>query len=426
MTNELGNIIVNSMLYILLALYYIRKRGIDIATVPLILWAFSSVATIYYYSSEYRSHQFEDKITLLPFFYLFALVWLSFLPLVRYDYKRIKIIAVNNSIFNGISWLIILLSSAVLFQNTKYFISNMFDPGAYLEQYVDKMNGIDLEVLTGISQSIMRYCKYLKGLIPVFLIYSFTPFVKTSKMLKIGLFASVLNLFINYMNCASRFALLTDLFLMVFLYLLLYRFFHAKVKKIVNMIGLSMGGVLVFAIFLISAQRFGEDSGYSKTIDYSISLYAGESFINFNGDMWNMPKYADGDNCFAYFKDKWRGKEHCGRDFLELEKKVNRRMNVYYTFIGDYYTDVGRYWTILIVVILSLLLCVYMRARVEVRLGDVLILATYVKILLLGITYWTYLNYTLELVVNIIIAVFLNMTAYKKFNFYDFNRNGYL
>lgn len=426
MGSELGNIVINAVLYILLAVYYIRKRGIDIATIPLIVWSLSSIATIYYYLSEYRSHQFEDKITLLPFFYLFVLVWLSFLPLIRYDYKRIKVILVNSSIFNGISWIIIVLSLAVLVQNTRYFISNMFDPGAYLEQYIDKQNGIDLEVLTGISQNIMRYCKYLKGLIPVFLIYSFTPFVKTGKAVRLGLFMSLLNLFINYMNISSRFALLTDLFLMAFLYLFLYRFFNPKVKRLINVASLAIGGLLIFAIVLISVQRFGEDSGYSKTIDYSISLYAGESFVNFNGDMWNMPKYANGDNCFAYFKDKWRGKEQCGRDFLELEKKVNRRMNVFYTFIGDYYTDIGRYGTALFVIILSTFLCIYMRARNEVGLGDILLLATYIKILLLGITYWTYLNYTLELVVNIIIAGLLNMTAHKKFYFYDFNRNGYL
>jgi len=292
----------------------------------------------------------------------------------------------------------------------------MFNPEAYLNQYVDKMNGVDLKILSGFSEKIMLYCKYFKGIIPVFLVFSFTPFVRTHKLIKLGLFISLLNLFFDYMNTASRFSLLTDLFLLSFLYMLLCKFFAKKVKKKIRVIALLLCGALISIVLLISIQRFGNNNDSTAGMYFSLALYAGESFTNFNGDMWNMPKHANGDNCFAYFKNKIKGEKDCVRDYVKLEKKVHRRMNVFYTFIGDYYTDFGVYWTIFIVVFLSVILCVYLRPAYSVGLGHIIVLSTYTKILLLGYTYWTYLNYTMEFVVNLSIAFLFSITMIKEKN----------
>lgn len=414
MQSEITCLVVNSCLYLLLSCVYIRRKGLDATTAPLLVWFVSSLASIWYFTSEWRFHSFHDKISLVPFVYLFLLVWLSFLPLLRYDYRRIRTVNVNVSVFKGISWVVVLLSLAVFPDNAEYFVSHAFDQSFYLEQYREKMAGEYIEIFGGGKERIMRYLIYFKGLIPVFFVYSFTPFVRVGRLLKAGLLLSLLNLFLLYMNRAARFSLVTDLALLAFLYFLMRRFYGGKVRKAVSRMGMALGGLLVAGTAVITWQRFGEDSGYAKTMDYTLSLYAGESFVNFNGDMWNMKRYADGENCFAYFIDKWKGEDKAGRKYEKLERKVNRRMNVFYTFIGDYYTDFGRYWTAVIVVCLTVFLCRKMRAGTYARLGDILLLAAYVKILLMGITYWTYLNYTMELVVNIAAAVFLNATTRRK------------
>lgn len=281
----------------------------------------------------------------------------------------------------------------------------MLNPEAFADVYDRKMSGESVSNLTGLSNSIMRYLKYFKGIIPVFFILSFTPFVKTNKFIKTGLFFSLLNLFLSYLNSASRFALLTDLFLMSFLYAMFYRYFRPKVKKIANIIAVSIGSILILGTVGMTLQRFGENSGYSKTLDYTLSLYFGEGFLNFNGDMWNMPKTTDGENCLAYFIDKINGDEEPGRKYLRLESIVHRRMNVYYTFIGDYYTDLGRYGTVFLVIILAVIFSKILRAKPVFSISSLLLLSTYVKVLLLGITYWTYLNYSMEFVVNVIVAI---------------------
>lgn len=282
------------------------------------------------------------------------------------------------------------------------------------------MEGESLEILTGFSNNIMRYCKYFKGIIPIFFIFSFTTFVKPNKYIQIGLFLSLMNLFLNYMNSSSRFALLTDCLLIAFLYALLYKYFQPRMRKVANIIGLSLVSILAIGVIAITLQRFGESSGYTKGIGYTLSLYAGESFLNFNGDMWNMSDYTNGQNCMAYFIDKINGEEAPGRDYVALESIVHRRMNVFYTFIGDYYTDLGRIGTVVLVIMLTLLFSRILKARKYISIGTIILLATYVKILLVGFTYWTYLNFSMELIVNIIIALFFIIST----NVYDFNRNG--
>lgn len=419
MKEQLVNIIINASMYCAWAIFLIRKRGICINTYPVILWAISSVASIYYFMSEYRYHTFINEITLIPFVYLFILVWISFRPLVNFDSQKIRRITINNTFYKIVSWCVIALSLSVFLQNCLYFANNMLSGQAFLDAYTSKMEGEQIEIFTGFSNFLMRYCKFFKGIIPIFFILSFTSFVKANMFLRIGLFLSLMNLFVNYMNTSSRFALLTDFFLLTFLYVLLYRYFHPKIKRLANIIGVSMAGGLIIGVLVITFQRFGDDSGYSKSLDYNLSLYLGESFLNFNGDMWNMQNYADGQNCMAYFIDKFNGKALPGRDYLALERVVNRRMNVFYTFIGDYYTDLGRIGTVVAVLLLTSLFSKIVRAKRSMSIGIIILFSTYVKVLLVGFTYWTYLNYSMEFVVNIVIALLFILT-----NNYDFNRNG--
>lgn len=149
MQSEITCLVVNSCLYLLLSCVYIRRKGLDATTAPLLVWFVSSLASIWYFTSEWRFHSFHDKISLVPFVYLFLLVWLSFLPLLRYDYRRIRTVNVNVSVFKGISWVVVLLSLAVFPDNAEYFVSHAFDQSFYLEQYREKMTGEYIEIFGG-------------------------------------------------------------------------------------------------------------------------------------------------------------------------------------------------------------------------------------------------------------------------------------
>jgi hypothetical protein len=155
----------------------------------------------------------------------------------------------------------------------------------------------------------------------------------------------------------------------------------------------------------MTLQRFGENSGFSKGLDYVLELYAGEGFCNFAGDMWNMKETANGENCFATFIYKWNGIEKAGRDYVHLESILHRRMNVFYTFIGDYYTDFGRTYTVFFVSLITMLFMKLTQCHNLISLGKIITICMWTKILVIGITYWTYLNYTFEILGSIFAAL---------------------
>ena len=102
-------------------------------------------------------------------------------------------------------------------------------------------------------------------------------------------------------------------------------------------------------------------------------------------------------------------------------------MYVFYTFIGVYFIDFGAFVAALIVMGSSWLFTLLTKAEAELSFGKLLLLCIYVKILLLGYTYWTYLNSFMEIVITIVLGLLFNIFCIKNKKLqYDFNSNGSL
>ena len=417
MAKDVLLLIVNTLFYISFAAFYLRRYGFNFKTFPLIIWAFSSIVCINYYTSPDRYHTFSDELSFFPFLYLFVLVFISFIPLLYFDNEKIVHIGINHDLFVLLCIVIILLSLLPLIKNITYFINNMSVESAFLDQYNAIKDGETIKIMSGYSAKLMRYCSYFRGIVPIFLVVSFSRFVKRNVYIRSGLALAWMNNVINSMNLSYRFAILTDFLYIVFLYLLFEKVNSFNSKNFTKSIIVSVSVLFVFIASIMTSQRFGEESGYSKEIGYSLSLYAGESFVNFNGDLWNIGNNTYGDNCLWLIKKNLEGKKlNSERNYKRLERIVHRRMNVYYTFIGDYYVDLGVYLTFVLVVLLSIVFFVYTKTHLITSLGTFILLALYSKVLLLGFTYWTYMNFTYEIFGSLAIALlFLNTkpTNYK-------------
>jgi len=374
----------------------------------MVLWAASSMASVYYFTSEFKTHTLHDKISLIPYLYLFFLVWIAFIPLIKLNYKIIEKVYVNSVLFKYISILIIILSVVTIVPNTKYFISHMLDPTAFLDAYEDKNRGAQ-QIVTGFAVPAMNLLKHMKGLIPLFLIMSFTTLVKVKNWIRVGLGLALINLFLHYLDTSSRYALLTDLLLIIFVFFLLYPFIKKSSRKVINVIGLFMLVLLLGGVFMITFSRIGE-SEESKYIYFNLCLYFGESFTNFNGDLWNITSFTDGNNCFKYFLNRFSDGGGAGRDIDLLEALSHRRMFVFYTFIGDFFVDFGATITAMIIIFLSWLFTTVTRMDSEISFGKLLFLCLYVKVLFVGYTYWTYLNYSMEIVFTILFGLLFDIT----------------
>ena len=411
METEVINLIINAALYCTFAVIAIFKYKISYKTMPAIIWAISSIVSILYFTNPFRTTTviFHDNISLIPLLYLFGLVLISFVPLLRFDDNKIYTIKINIPFFYLISSIIIALSLVPLYSNVKYFVENMFAADAFIDTYKDKMDmsSFKISFLSDFEERCMRWLKYFRGVIPILFFVSFSRIIPNNKFIIIGLGLAILNVTINFLNYSSRYALLTDMLYLLFIYLLFVKLklFKVSVEKKVRGVLIFISSILLAGIVIVTLQRFVNNSGYSKGLDYALELYAGEGFCNFAGDLWNIRGTTDGENCFGSFIAKWNGNDEIGRNYLHLETMVHRRMNVFYTFIGDYYTDFGRYFTVIFVLFVAFMCLKLTTCKKNTSFGVLIFLCVHCKILVVGITYWTYLNFSFELIGSCLTAV---------------------
>ena len=415
MNSEVTSLVINAALYVIFAIYCIKKYGLSYKTLPVIMWVVSSIVAILYFTHPFRPSViiFTDKITITPLLFVYSMFIISYIPLLKFDNNTIKVININQRLFFFISGLIIILAIIPLYENVAYFYKNMFSANAYMDNYNDKHNGENLGIFNSFSAMSMRYLQYFRGVIPIMLFLSFSIYIKKNKYISIGLIIAYVNVLIFFLNSSSRFGLVTDLLYTGFISLIFFKMKSFE-KRFENKLKIFFGILVilfVIGITTITLQRFGESS---KGIDFALDLYAGEGFCNFAGDMWNMDKTTNGENCFSNFIYKIEGKDNINRNYLHLQSITHRRMNVFYTFVGDYFTDFGPVFTVIFVIILTLL-CIHLtKTKKYISLGPIIFISMQAKVLVIGITYWTYLNYSFELIVSILVALSFSIFNNKK------------
>lgn len=424
MFQEILVLSINALLYSVLAFFYLCRYGFCFKTMPLIIWSLSAVCSIAYFLSPYRFllHSYTEEVTLLPLLYLFTLVWISFLPLLKFDQNKMLVVEINQNLFTFLCIFLIVISLFTFYQNISYFRSNVTSLEFFVEQKEEIASGGKVEIFHGITAKVMILINYFHGIIPLFLVLSFTNLVRRNILIRSGMIFVCLNLMLFYLNNAARFSFMTDFLYLFFCFLLLHKFFSRNMQKWVKLIGAFVGVFFFAVISLITVARFGEDSGYTATIDFTLTRYAGESFPNFSADLWDVQELANGDNSFWFFKQKVQGKSKMGRDPDVLARKVHRRMHVFYTFIGDFYADFGRYNTVLFVTFLSFIIIVLTRFSFVCSISKIIVISIYSKILLLGITYMTYLNYSYEILGSLFVAFLFYIANKFSSNMQNFSK----
>ena len=111
--------ILYASLYVFtLTKYWKKFRAFDSGFFVLSLWTFSAVLSIYFVVVNY-SLKFYDwrDFQLAPFLYLFITVMIFIHPVLTFKEKDIKSIWTNDTIADGISWIITLVAILPFFQN---------------------------------------------------------------------------------------------------------------------------------------------------------------------------------------------------------------------------------------------------------------------------------------------------------------------
>lgn len=158
--------------------------------------------------------------------------------------------------------------------------------------------------------------------------------------------------------------------------------------------GSILGVSFVTLLGVISISRFSNmDTAY--TMDEWFSLYLGEGPVRFSTYIWDLQRTSDGDTSFSLFKsflgfdtyiDYYDRREY-------YESYFGIPTNIFYTFVGDWYQDFGRYVTPVICIIISLLEFRIIKSSLynsELDIRHVFVLGLFAFFVMFGFMYYTF------------------------------------
>lgn len=391
---------VNFFMYLLLFIFLYKNRGFDASVFILMLWLTSSFFSIIYFNSNIYVLT-KKTLNVIPQLYLFICFFISFIPFLNLRTNNLVKIYVSPNIIKPFIYICGICSFIPFIENLFhiFFSGNSlvdlsdnyeirsnsdFDSRAHMSFIGSKLNSITL---------------YFCHLSPIFLFY-FSSRVRSwdlkNIILVLGLLFASFNPALFMFNLGSRTNTIQDLLYLGFIFFLFRNQLNSKIKTIT----LSIISVLIFVLLsgtvFITIGRFGETD---FTIFDWISRYAGESFVNFNGDMWHVSNYANGENSFSIFTT---GEE---RNIYSLDQRMGIRMYVFYTFIGDLFADFGSLTTLILLVVVSAFLYRKFNGK-YLAFWKVILICLYSRILLTGFLFLTILNSTRYFLFTLIICLF--------------------
>jgi oligosaccharide repeat unit polymerase len=394
-------VIGNATIYVLTFWFYYKNQSkFNIGCYLLLIWAISATVSVYFYYSGMRTY---DKITFLPFLYLYGLVMLSFVPILKFKSDKLSQIYSDALFVKAFSLVIILISVIPFLENTLLVLrSFQGDASSYISSaYDDNAEGysnVSSEITAGMSwagRKLNIINIWLKGLIPILLFYQLT--LKTKNLWIIGgLTIAVFNSSLHSYALATRVNIVSDLMYILFIFILFKELIDkGTVRKLVVIGGSIIGGISLLVI-AITIYRYDSTFGQNINTDTSIfdwiSLYIGEGMLNFNDQMWNIARTMKGDNSFSLFKD-FIGMDTF-TDNLQRRAYWSQRTgisgNIFYTHIGDFFGDFGILGTIVFISFIVLIFLKHTKFKTNIQLHQIILFSIWYRVSLMGFTFYTY------------------------------------
>lgn len=354
MNSDLTIIYIDALIYILTLTYWIRKKRWNAGILILLIMTISHVGAVFYYSVLSYLGLVVDNIKMEPFVYLFCCIFICIYPLLKNDSIR-QIDVRGNVLFTKyLSIFIILITLEPFFENIKILMTQNEEYSDLYEVLRDEDTSVYEYIgFSEIALMFNRWSSYFK--LPATVLFFFY-LSKKNKPMIIGLGMVLL----HYMLLGSSLGQRGLLIIMGLMYLSCFILMSHTYNKtaIKKFLLLSSAACIPFFFFFIFITISRYDAGNSqKTIGQWILLYVSEGPIKFNNEMYYGEHNTNGDVNLCFLKEVFGLDTHT--EFMERDQyyyaKNGRRIEVFYTFVGDLISDFGTIGAIIICMFLSIL-----------------------------------------------------------------------
>lgn len=339
-------IIIYIILWAIALLTHIYKhRTFDAGAILITSYLLYAIASYILYTDFYYEILYRG-ITLLPFIYLFLILYITSSSIRHFNPLKIdKIQKPSMQLLNAFCIFYILMSfislpSILSNFNALTLIMNTQDAGADLyRESVTNSQYSSSSMGSGISNLPSIFTNFLSRLSILFLFYQLT-LEKRNKWIIIGLIISIALYILSYLLTGQRGGTYKVVVTSAITYFALRKFIPKSINQRIVKIGVIGLILLCIPYYFLTASRFSSNAGGLAS---SISAYMGQGNLNFNLYALDNNGIRYGDRVVPVFK-KLMGFENVPDNFWERRWKYpNLRINdeSFVTYAGDFTIDFG-------------------------------------------------------------------------------------
>lgn len=341
-------VIINAILYILtLFIYWRKSQAVDLGFV--ILTVFTIIAVLGVFNFYLLDALYKRTITFPPFVYLFIVLLMFIRPylLVNYEDKIIKVRSLKK--IEIIIYLYILSSFISVFIILPNVLKNI-SSGEW-SQIRNDLYSDDLPVFYNnfIEHIALVFNQYFRLLSILVFFYFITLKKYSAKFLIVLGLSCVLPVFLMSVATSSRGVIVNLTMQLVTAYLLFKKHIPTKINRIFYFLAIFFIAIFLIYSIQVTNSRFGDDSGYQYSSNYSLLDYFGQPMLVFNDGVAGMYDFANGKYFFQFFLDI------LGLDSSFSQKDLGGSWGTgFFTFIGSFYIDFGPIGTFIIALFLPI------------------------------------------------------------------------
>lgn len=368
---------INIVLYIAswivtIIAYQRKKKHFDVGSLILFSYFLYSIVSLVLFNITDNTFNTFNRIYLFPFIYLYLMLMLATLPILKYDNNKIKEIQKPNPILlNTISIIFIIASLAnlpsIIADFSEGLIKLLISTSGGQELYDNGMVDSDKIGDGSISNLPAIISSAMSGLGTLLLFYYLT-LRKYNKFIVIGLFLSCIVGILTSISRGQRGGIIETLFVMIISYFALRKFIPLLISKRIKVIGIFIVLLVAVPLIALTTSRFGD--GESDRSEDSFYSYVGQANLYFNNYGLDDGGIRYGDRTFLLFK-RMLGFDDVPNNFMERRQKYQHlKINdeVFYTFVGDFTIDFGPFVAPLIFIFFT----VYVLNKTRIRNGRML------------------------------------------------------
>lgn len=344
-------LIINALLYSSVFVWYARKKILSIGLTIWGLYTFSSwMSVLFFLQPGFKGCMHDNPQHIEAVLYLFIVLYIFISPLfsitkMNADTKeripKEKMLMILVSVLSIVQILLVFVDFSKITETLSMNNDQLLDArtNVYYESNSLTAKNPFLAMLSTLETAIHPLAAGLS-------IYLLLCYKKHRRLIKLFFLAVVFSTLKTVVVSVSRGEMISNAIYFAVVLVYLRDFISAKAKKIMMLYLLPILVLSVVFFWTISISRFGD------TASFMMYKYAGEPMINFAGLLY--PKGANTTNGHAYLLSWYFHEFHSGMDKWEfIEKTVKIPGNIFYTVVGGFVIELGKFWTLIVALIFN-------------------------------------------------------------------------